>query len=86
MPESRLTRADQNLPAGSIAAAVHRAAAWAAAAQGVQLEVPQLHPLASADQLAVVGAEFLDWVESPNGSAGALERWRHEVERLRSVV
>lgn len=84
--ERRLTRADDRLSGGSVADAVHQAASWAAAAQGVDRQVPRLHPLASADQLSVVGSDFLDWVASGDGRGADLEEWRASVERIRAVV
>ncbi len=69
-----------------MADAVHEAAVWAAAAQGIGQPVPQLHPLASADQLSVVGGDFLGWVASADGREAALQEWRCLVERLRVAV
>lgn len=80
MSEARLTRADDGLSAGSVAAECHALATWAAAASGTPEPVPRLHPLASGDQLAVVGREFLERVEQ--GKA-PLEPWRERVRRLR---
>lgn len=80
MSEARLTRADDGLSSGSVAAECHALAAWAAAASGTPEPVPRLHPLASGDQLAVVGREFLERVEQ--GKA-PLEPWRERVRRLR---
>ena len=79
-------RADERLSGGSVADAVHRAAVWAAAAQGIDRQVPRLHPLASADQLSVVGGDFLDWVADADGPEVVLEEWRTRIERLRVVV
>ncbi|MCZ3387561.1 MAG: hypothetical protein LH645_00180 [Actinomycetia bacterium] len=85
-PEARLVRTDERLSGDSVADAVHEAAVWAAAAQGIDQQVPRLHPLASADQLSVVGGDFLDWVASADGRAAALQEWRGLVERLRVAV
>ncbi len=85
-PETRLVRADDRLSGGSVADAVHEAAAWAASAQGIRHQVPRLHPLASADQLSVVGGDFLDWVAADDGREAALQQWRVLIERLRLVV
>lgn len=79
-------RADERLSGGSVADAVYAAAVWAAAVQGIGQPVPQLHPLASADQLSVVGGDFLDWIASADGLEAALEEWRRLVERLRVAV
>jgi hypothetical protein len=84
--DARLTRADDRLPAGSVAAEVHALAAWAAAAQGVGEPVPQLHPLASADQLAVVGQDLLDWLDSEQGDPAVLEVWHRRVQQLRAAI
>jgi hypothetical protein len=65
---------------------VHEAAVWAASAQGIDQRVPRLHSLASADQLCVVGGDFLDWVAGAEDSEVVLEEWRTRVERLRVVV
>jgi hypothetical protein len=81
MTETRLTRADEALPAGSVAAECHALAAWAAATSGTPDPVPRLHPLASGDQLAVVGFDFLAW--AVEGQA-PVEEWRERVHRLRS--
>jgi hypothetical protein len=80
MADTRLTRPDDALSAGSIAAECHALAAWAAAASGTPDPVPRLHPLASGDQLAVVGREFL--VRAARGEA-PLEPWRERMRRLR---
>lgn len=85
-PEPRLVRGDDRLSGRSAADAVHEAAAWAASAQGVSHQVPRLHPLASADQLSVVGSDFLDWVGSAAGREAALTEWRGLIGRLRAVV
>jgi hypothetical protein len=44
-----------------------------------------LHPLASADQLTVIGREFLDWVEAAS-AAGALTAWRTQIDGIRRAV
>jgi hypothetical protein len=82
LPEQRLTRADDQLPGGSAASAVHELACWAAAASGVPDQVPVLHPLASGDQLAVVGRDLLDQAE--RGDGALLEQWRERIQVLRS--
>ena len=84
--DTRLSRPDDRLPAGSVSAEVHALAEWAAAAQGVGDPVPRLHPLASADQLAVVGRDLLDWLDSDQGDPAVLEAWRCRVQQLRDVV
>lgn len=84
--DARLVRADDRLPAGSVAAEVHALATWAAAAQGVEHPVPRLHPLASADQLAVVGRELLDWLDADLRDGDVLQTWRRRVAQLRAVV
>ena len=83
--EGSLTRAREELDRASIAVAVHQICAWAADRQGAPASVPVLHPLASGDQLAVVGREFLVWIEATS-DADALERWRSDIGRLRSAV
>ena len=85
-PETRLARAEGRLPGRSVADAVHEAAVWAASVQGIDQQVPRLHPLASADQLSVVGGDFLDWVAGADSPEVVLEEWRTQVERLRVVV
>jgi hypothetical protein len=84
--DARLTRPDDRLPAGSVAAEVHALAVWAAAAQGIGAAVPRLHPLASADQLAVVGRDLLDWLDADQGDRDVLQSWRRRMDRLRAVV
>ena len=79
-------RAEGRLSGRSVADAVHEAAVWAASAQGIDQQVPRLHPLASADQLSVVGGDFLDWVAGADGSEVVLQEWRTRIERLRVVV
>jgi hypothetical protein len=81
-----LVRADERLSGGSVADTVYQAAVWAAAAQGVDRQVPRLHPLASADQLGVVGGDFLDWVASAEGREAVLGEWRALIGRIRMVV
>jgi hypothetical protein len=80
MAETRLTRPDSDLPAGSVAAECHALSVWAARGSGSLVPVPRLHPLASGDQLAVIGRELLDAAE--RGDA-RLEPWRERVRRLR---
>jgi hypothetical protein len=84
--DARLARPDGQLPAGSVAAEAHALAAWAAVAQGVEHPVPQLHPLASGDQLAVVGRDLLDWLESGQGDPSVLKTWRDRVQQLRAAI
>jgi hypothetical protein len=81
-----LVRADDRLAGRSIAEAVHQAAAWAAAAQGIEQRVPRLHPLACADQLSVVGGDFLDWASSGDDRQVSLREWRTLVERIHEVA
>jgi hypothetical protein len=81
-----LVRADDRLSGGSLSGAVHRAAVWAAAAQGIDQPVPRLHPLASADQLSVVGGDFLHWVASGDDREAALQEWRDLIERIRAAI
>lgn len=84
--DARLERPDDRLAGDSVATTVHRAAAWAASAQGIDQEVPRLHPLASADQLTVIGRDFLDWVAESGHRQAELVQWRDLVERLRAIV
>jgi hypothetical protein len=49
--------------------------------------------LATGDLLAVVGREFLDWLDNstptnstPTNLAPTLEQWRQKVEELRAVA
>jgi hypothetical protein len=87
-PETRLVRVEDRLSGASVADAVHGAAAWAASAQGISDQVPRLHPLASGDQLRVVGSDLLDWVAGTptDGTEDVLAEWRALIERLRVVV
>ncbi len=85
LSEGALTRAREGLDGTSIAVAVHQICARAAARQSAPASVPVLHPLASGDQLAVVGREFLAWIVA-SSDADALERWRSDIGRLRAVV
>jgi hypothetical protein len=64
---------------------VHRLCVWAVTQQGLDAPVPLLHPLASGDQLAVIGRELLDWVEAAS-STDALAAWRIELDRVRRAV
>lgn len=84
--EARLVRPDQRLGGASAAEVVYRVAVWAATCQGRGSEVPQLHPLASGDQLAVIGRDFLDWASEGRGRAAELIEWRERVELLRASV
>ncbi len=85
-PETRLVRAEGRLSGRTVADAVHEAAVWAASAQWIDQEVPRLHPLASGDQLSVVGGDFLHWVASADGPEVVLQEWRTRIDRLRAVV
>ena len=66
-PESRLTRADDRLAGASVAEACHDLASWCArvtpatsrSPTGSLPPVPTLHPLASGDQLLVLGRDLL---------------------------
>jgi hypothetical protein len=84
--DTRLARLDDRLPAGSVAAEAHALAVWAAAAQGIEHRVPRLHPLASADQLAVVGQDLLDWLDSGQGGPPVLNAWRERVQQLKAAI
>lgn len=72
----------------SIADAVHELCRWAVAEQGSAYPVPRLHPLASGDQLAVIGAGLLDWAAvAPSEQAdAALEAWRSQLAALRRIL
>jgi len=87
-PETRLVRVEDRLAGSSVADAVHQAAVWAASAQGISDQVPRLHPLASGDQLRVVGRDLLAWVAGTptDGTEDVLAEWRALIERLRVVV
>jgi hypothetical protein len=97
-PESRLTRRDDRLGGRSLAEATYDVVQWAATTQGVAAPVPALHALATGDLLAVVGREFLDWLDNstptnstptnstPTNLAPTLEQWRQKVEELRAVA
>lgn len=90
--EARLARPDQRLSGASVVEAVHLTAAWAAASQGLPSEVPRLHPLASGDQLAVIGRGLLDWVSAESARNPESEpelvlmQWRERIERLRAAI
>jgi hypothetical protein len=90
LPESRLIRVrpDSDGSNESIATEVHRLCCWAAAAQGLPYPVPRLNPLASGDQLAVIGAGLIDWVSADESEAAGsvLESWRARVLELRTRV
>jgi hypothetical protein len=90
LPESRLIRVwpDSDGSTESIATEVHRLCCWAASAQGLPYPVPQLHPLASGDQLAVIGTGLLDWASADESEAAGsvLESWRARVLELRTRV
>jgi hypothetical protein len=83
--EPTLTRAREGLGGVSIADAVYTLSHWAADAMGAPASVPRLHPLASADQLAVVGREFFDWAAVTDDTS-VVEAWRARVKPLRDVV
>lgn len=85
-PESGLVRAQDRLAGRSVADTVHLTAVWAASAQGIDHHVPRLHPLASADQLAVVGGEFLSWAAAEHGRETAVQEWRSQIASLRSAL
>ena len=85
MAEPALTRPREALGERSVSTAVHDLCSWAAAAQGFETPVPVLNPLASGDQLTVIGREFLAWA-STQPDVDALEDWRTEVGLLRSTV
>lgn len=80
LSEARLVRRDDSLPSGSIAAECHDLAVWAASVGGAAQTVPLLHPLASGDQLAVIGRELLDVAEE---QPGPLTEWRARIRRIR---
>lgn len=90
MPESRLVRvpAHPTGAPGSVAAEVHALCCWAVSAQGLPYAVPVLHPLASGDQLAVIGGGVLDWaVDEASGHADSvLEEWRSRMRGLRALL
>ena len=69
-----------------MAGVVHETAGWAALRQGLSREVPHLHPLASGDQLAVIGRDFLELGDRESRTRGDLARWRERVERLRASI
>ncbi len=83
--ESRLIRPVEGLGGASAAEASQALASWAASTQRVPHPVPRLHPLASGDQLAVVGRDFLDWVDQEPGRDAALAEWRHRIDQLRAA-
>ena len=83
--EPSIVRPREALNGASIADAAYRLSQWAAGAMGVPEPVPRLHPLASGDQLAVVGRELLGWAEV-NDEASVIEEWRRRVSPLREVV
>ena len=93
MSDTALSRSRNELGGESVALAVHRLCVWAAAQQGITAPVPLLHPLATADQLTVIGRDFLEWVTSKaagtdaaQSSAEALDTWRTELDRIRRSV
>ncbi len=89
MSEAALSRSRDELGGESVAVSVHRICVWAVTQQGIAAPVPVLHPLASADQLTVIGREFLEWVAASGAGAshvGALNTWRTEVDRIRRSV
>ena len=85
MSDSSLVRSREGLDGRSVAAAVHDLCSWAVHQQGMTAPVPVLHPLASGDQLAVIGGEFLDWVELA-GDPSALSQWRGRVDLIRQAA
>jgi len=85
MSDAALVRSRAELGGRSVAAAVHDLCAWAAQRQGIATPVPVLNPLASGDQLWVIGREFLDWAEHTPDAAGET-RWRDEIALLRQAV
>jgi hypothetical protein len=84
--EARLTRPDQGLGGASVAEVVHDAAVWAVERQGLPHAVPRLHPLASGDQLAVIGRDFLVWASGGPERHGDLAQWRARIDQLRAAV
>ncbi len=82
----RLTRPVERLGEASVAEAAHTLALWSVSAQGLAHRVPRLHPLASGDQLTVVGTEFLDWVGDEPGRRDALAEWRERIDQLRAAI
>ena len=84
--DTALVRPRDELKGASVATAVHELCTWAAEAGQAPGEVPVLHPLSSADQLAVIGREFLDLVELDEPVASSLGHWRSAIERLRRAV
>ena len=84
MSEGALTRPRAELGGASVAQGVHALCAWAAAASGESAQVPVLHPLATGDQLTVIGREFLMWAEAASAEVeAALGHWRAELDRIR---
>jgi hypothetical protein len=86
MSEAQLTRPERALGGASVADTVLGLAAWSAAAQGLVHPVPRLHPLASGDQLAVLGGDYLDWVAGEPGRETSLGEWRRRIDQLRAAV
>jgi len=96
-PESRLTRADDRLAGASIADACHELASWCATVtpaatsrSGRVPVVPKLNPLASGDQLLVLGRDLLVTLagEAPPHdmkSAGVRAELLARIEHLRAV-
>ena len=85
MSEASLTRSRDGLTGRSVATAVHDLCVWAAGREGVPSPVPLLHPLASGDQLWVIGSEFLEWIEL-SADQQALSTWRDELDQIRRAV
>lgn len=83
--EPTLLRSRDGLGGAPIADAVYTLSQWAADAMGAPGPVPRLHLLASGDQLAVVGREFLDWAAA-NQDIAVIEEWRSRVQPLRDLV
>ncbi len=95
-PESRLTRADDRLAGASIAEACHELASWCAtvtpATSGSPSHlpaVPKLHPLASGDQLLVLGRDLLvalaEAASDDVREAGVRAELLDRIEQLRAV-
>lgn len=84
-PESRLVRADATLTGGSLAGAVHALAEWAAAVAGESAEpVPRLNPLASGDQLAVLGGDLLRQLDrgAVDDADAVRSEWRRRLDEV----
>ncbi len=98
-PESRLTRADERLGGASIAEACYNLASWCARAtpgtashspHGQLPAVPKLNPLASGDQLLVLGRDLLAALAAEDAPtdetpAGVRAQLLDRIEHLRAV-